>query len=282
MSSVDRIIDSSRELPPFPAVIHRALELINNPNTSIQEVVETIQYDQAIIANVLRICNSAQFGLRQPVSSLNEALLFLGFNQLFAIIMGGAMGGTMNQAIRGYDLESGALWKHSVSVALLSQMLARRLKREPSPLLFTAALIHDIGKVILHSHVEQQFQDIKALVKDRKMSFLTAEKEVLGIEHAELGAVIIGQWNFPSEIIAPVRYHHTPLLADTNRESVYQIYLCDLIAMLTGIGSGVDGLSYSGYDEVMDYFKLTGRDVEVLIAQLADELLKVEALMQVR
>ena len=86
MTSVDTIIQSAKQLPPFPAVIHKALNLINNPNVSVQEVVETIQYDQAITANVLRICNSAQYGLRQPISSLQDALLFLGFNQLFAII----------------------------------------------------------------------------------------------------------------------------------------------------------------------------------------------------
>jgi putative nucleotidyltransferase with HDIG domain len=281
MSTVEMIIQASSELPPFPAVVNKALDLINNPQSSIQEVVETIQYDQVITANILRICNSAQYSLRQPVSSLEEALLFLGFNQLFAVIMSGALGGTMNRPVSGYDLEAGELWKHSVCSALLSQMLARRLNKDPSPLLFTAALIHDIGKVTLHSYVQQEFQTIKSLVKDQHKSFLAAEREILGIDHAELGALVVEQWHFPKEITTAIRYHHTPLSAETDRETVFSIYLCDLIAMLTGIGGGVDGLSYSGYDEVMNYFKLDGRDIEKFIAQLGDELQRVEALIQV-
>jgi putative nucleotidyltransferase with HDIG domain len=281
MSTVEMIIQASGELPPFPAVVNKALDLINNPQTSIQEVVETIQYDQVITANILRICNSAQYGLRQPVSSLEEALLFLGFNQLFTVIMSGALGGTMNRSVSGYDLEAGELWKHSVCAALLSQMLAKRLNKDPSPMLFTAALIHDIGKVTLHSYVQQEFQTIKQAVREQHKSFLAAEREILGIDHAELGARIVEKWLFPKEIITAIRYHHTPLAAETDRETVFAIYLCDLITMLTGIGGGVDGLSYSGYDEVMNYFKLDGRDIEKFIAQLGDELQRVEALIQV-
>jgi putative nucleotidyltransferase with HDIG domain len=279
MTTLEMIIQSSSQLPPFPAVINKALELINQPTSSVQEVVETIQYDQAITADVLRMCNSAQFGLRRPVSSLNEALMYLGFNQLFNIIMSGAVAGTIGQAVSGYDLEAGELWKHSVSSAILSQILTGGLNRPPNPMLFTAALIHDIGKVVLHSHVQHQFQIIKTLVRDQNRSFLEAEKEVLGIDHAELGAIITKNWNFPEEMITAIRFHHTPLSAGAHQEIVYQIYLCDLIAMLTGIGGGIDGLSYQGYDEVMNYFKLTERDVERFMAQLGDELHKVEALM---
>jgi len=129
--------------------------------------------------------------------------------------------------------------------------------------------------------VQQEFQTIKSLVKDQHKSFLAAEREILGIDHAELGALVVEQWHFPKEITTAIRYHHTPLSAETDRETVFSIYLCDLIAMLTGIGGGVDGLSYSGYDEVMNYFKLDGRDIEKFIAQLGDELQRVEALIQV-
>jgi len=282
MTSAKAIIRSISQLPPFPAVINKALDLINNPNSSLQEVVETIQYDQAITANILRICNSAHFGLRQPVSSLQDALLFLGFNQLFAIIMSGATGATLGKAVTGYDLAAGELWKHSVSSALLSQIIAKRLNKDPSPLLFTAALIHDIGKVMLHSYVKEQFQTIRKLVQENKISFLAAEREVLGIDHAELSALIIEQWSFPREIIQAIRFHHTPLSADSDQEIVYQIYLCDLIALLTGIGGGVDGLSYSGYDQVMNYYKLEEKDIERFIAQLGDEIQKVEAMIQVQ
>jgi len=282
MSFVETIIETCSQLPPFPAVINRALNLMNDPNSSVQEIVETIQYDQAITANVLRVCNSAYFGLRQSVGSLQEAVIFLGFSQLIEILLSGVSGSMMGKAVSGYDLEAGELWKHSVSSALLSQIISRRIKREQNPMLFTAALIHDIGKVLLNAYVKEQSETIKDLVKTKGVSFLQAEKDVLGIDHAELSAHIIEQWNFPQKIVQAIRYHHTPLLATSDQEAVYQIYLSDLIAILTGIGGGVDGLSYSGFEQVMHHYKLNEKDIERFMAQLGDQIQKVEAMIQVQ
>jgi putative nucleotidyltransferase with HDIG domain len=282
MRSLETLIESCHQLPPFPAVFNRALTLMNSPHVSLQEIVDTIQYDQSITANVLKICNSAHFGLRQPVGSLQEAVMFLGFSQLLEILLSGVTGSMMGRAVSGYDLEAGELWKHSVSSALLSQIIARRINREPSPLIFTAALIHDIGKVMLNSYVADQYQYIKERVQTQGISFLEAEKEVLGIDHAELSAMIIEQWNFPREIIRAIRYHHTPLSATSDQEYVFQIYLCDLVAILTGIGGGVDGLSYSGFKEIMVHYNLNEKDIERFIAQLGDQINKVEAMIQVQ
>ncbi len=282
MISIDAIIKSCNQLPPFPAVIHRALSLFNNPNSSVQEIVETIQYDQAITANVLKICNSAYFGLRQPVGSLQEAVMFLGFSQLLEILLSGVAGSMMGKAVAGYDLEAGELWKHSVSSALLSQIISRRIKRDPSPMLFTAALIHDIGKVILNASVAEEFEIIKERVQKKGISFLEAEKDILGIDHAELSALIVKQWNFPREIIQAIRFHHTPLLATSDQEYVYQIYLSDLIAILTGIGGGIDGLSYSGFNQIMVHYGLNEKDIERFMAQLGEQITKVEEMIQVQ
>ena len=282
MNSIEAIIEACNQLPPFPAVINRALTLVSNPNASLQEIVETIQYDQAITANVLKVCNSAYFGLRQPVGSLREAVLLMGFNQLLEILLSGVAGSMMGKAVSGYDLEAGELWKHSVSSALLSQMIIKRINRKEDPLLFTAALIHDIGKVIMNSYVADQSQLIKEQVKIKGISFLEAEKEVLGIDHAELSALIIEQWNFPIEIVQAIRFHHTPLMATSDLEYVYLIYLSDLIAILTGIGVGVDGLSYSGFKEIVVHYGLNEKDIERFISQLGDQIKRVEVMFQVQ
>ncbi len=280
MSYLEEIIHSCDQLPPFPAVINRALDLMNNPRTSVQDIVEAIQYDQAITANVLKVCNSAYYGLRQPVGNLKDAVLFLGFTQLLEILLSGMSGAMMTRAVTGYDLEPGELWKHSVSAALLSQIIPRRLNREPSPMHFTAALIHDIGKVLLNSYVGQQSQAIKERVRFGGVTFLEAEKEILGIDHAELSALITEKWNFPGEIVQAIRYHHTPMEAESNLEAVYLIYLSDLIAILSGIGGGMDGLSYSGYKQIMQYFRLEEKDIERFIAQLGMEIKRVELFFQ--
>lgn len=279
MNLTDDILESINRLPPFPMVIQRVIQLIDDPKSSAQDVVDVIQYDQSITASVLRACNSAYFGLRRTIHSLREALVMIGFNQLLEIILGQESLHFFHAPCKGYDLDDGELWRHSVSSALLSRIISERLKREATPTHFTAALLHDIGKVALNKFVKDYFGEIERLVQDQHLSFIEAEKEVLGIDHAELGGRITEQWNFPKTIVSSVRYHHTPFLTPENHAMVQLIYLCDLVAMIAGIGGGADGLSYHGYEEVMKQGGLKEKDIERFIVQLNDRLQLVKAML---
>jgi len=282
MSLVDTILPFITELPPFPAVILRVLQLVEDPNSSAQDIVEVIQYDQAITANVLMVCNSAYFGLRQPVTSLRDALVKIGFNRLIEIVLARGSSYIFYQACHGYRLGVGELWRHSVACALLSQILSARLKKEKNPTQFTAALVHDVGKIILSEFVRDHLEEIKNLVQENHHSFIEAEREVLGIDHAELGGKIAERWRFPPNIISGIRYHHTPLSAPTFQELVSIVYLCDLVALMTGFGGGVDGLSYPGYKEVMKQYGLVEKDLEQIVNQLESELKQVDLILNIR
>jgi putative nucleotidyltransferase with HDIG domain len=282
MNLVDEILQSATELPPFPAVIQRALQLVDDPKSSARDVVEIIQYDQSITADVLKLCNSAYFGLRRAVHSLNEALVMIGFDQLLEIILSRESAGLLYEPCKGYDLEYGELWRHSVACGLLSRIVSTRLNRESTPAHFTAALLHDIGKMMLSKFVKDYFEEIRRMVQDRHLSFVEAEKEVLGIDHGELGGRITEQWEFPKSIVSAVRYHHAPGSAPENREMVELISLCDVVVMLTGIGGGADGLSYRGYEEVIKQHHLKGEDIERFIVQLEDRFQEVKELLKVK
>jgi putative nucleotidyltransferase with HDIG domain len=274
---VDCILNSAIQLPPFPAVIQKVLQLVEDPKSSAQEMVDVIQYDQSVTANVLRVCNSGHFGLRHPVHSLLEAVAMIGFDQLVEIILQHNSGQLFSRACPGYDLNDGELWRHSVSCALLSQIISVRLNQVPSPTRFTAALVHDIGKVILSGFVREHFEEIRKLVREGGCSFSEAEKEVLGIDHAELGGKISERWQFPKAIVLAIRYHHTPLLSPEDHEMVNLIYLCDLVTLMMGIGGGADGLSYHAHKEVLNQNQLSRRDIEQFISQLDEGFKKVEA-----
>jgi len=282
MSLVDTILQSVTQLPPFPAVLQRILQLLKDPKTSAQDIVEVLQYDQAITANVLMVCNSAYFGLRRPVSSIRDAVVRIGFNQLLEIILGRGSAYLFHRAYQGYDLEAGELWRHSVACALLSQDLAARSNKEENPLQFTTALLHDIGKVILSEFVKDHFQEIKELVREGNLSFNEAEKRVLGIDHAELGAKICEQWKFPPDITEGIHYHHTPLSAPAGSDLPSLLYLCDLIALMTGIGGGADGLSYHADQGIVKQYGLKEKDLEQIINHLQDRMYEVEALLNMK
>ncbi len=272
MNLDETILKSIAKLPPFPVVIQRAIQLINDPNSSAQQVVDVIQFDQSITANVLKICNSAFFGLRRDISSLREALVMIGFNQLSEIILSQGSARLFSTPCEGYDLNHGDLWHHSVACALLSKIISKRLHRQVSPTHFTAALMHDIGKVVLSKFVKDYFGEIKKYVLEEDLSFLEAERKVLGIDHAELGGRIMNQWHFPKSIELAVRYHHTPSFSPEDHEMVQLTYLCDLVAVITGIGGGADGLSYRGYQEVIKEYGLEEEDLDRFIVQLDDQL----------
>ncbi len=280
MSLVDTILESVTHLPPFPAVIQRALQLVDDPKASAQDVVDVIQFDQAITVNVLRLCNSASMGLRRKVDSLREALVLIGFNRLLEIILSQESPRLFQKPCKGYGLEEGELWRHSVACALLSGIVSERLGREATPAHFTAALLHDVGKMILSSFVEDYFEEIKRLTRDKPISFIEAEREVLGIGHAEVGGRITEHWQFPKTIVSAVRFHHAPFLTPEDHEAVRLIYLCDVVALITGIGGGADGLSYHAYGEVMKQYNLKERDVERFIVRLDDRFKGVEEMLK--
>lgn len=282
MNLVDTILQSTIQLPAFPAVIQKVLQLIEDPQSSARELVDVIQYDQAITANILKVCNSAYFGARRPIHTLREALVRIGFNELLEIILSRSSLQFISKACPGYGLEQGDLWRHSVSCALLSQILAKRIQEEASPILFTAGLLHDIGKVILSDYVQEHFQDIKRNILEEGHSFCEAEKAVLGINHAELGGIICERWQFPKIIVSVIRYHHTPSAASADQKIVQRIYLCDLVALMTGIGGGADGLYYHADIEIMKNFQLDERDIEQFIVQLDKELQDVEAMLNIQ
>ncbi len=269
MISVDKILRKAAQLPPFPVVVQRALQLVADPRSSAQEVVDVIQFDQSITADLLRLCNSAYFSLQRKVQSLKEALVLIGFNQLFEIVLGRQASRLLSKPSAGYDLQRGELWRHSVASALLSGIVCKRLGRQPSPVLFTATLLHDIGKVILSEFVKDYFDEIKRLIEEKSVSFNDAEKEILGIDHAELGGRIAEEWKFPKVIVSSVRYHHTPFSTSEEDEIVLLTHLCDVVAMLTGIGGGSDGLYYHPSEEIMKHYRLEEEDIELFIIELA-------------
>lgn len=270
MNIVKTILQSVTKLPPFPLVVQRAVQLIHDPNSSAQDIVDVIQYDQSITVSVLKLCNSAYFGLPRAVHSLREALVLIGFNQLLEIVLSQQSASLFHKSCQGYDLKQGELWRHSVACALMPQIISKRLGREATPTHFTAALLHDIGKMILSEFVKDYFGEIKQLVSGKHLSFAEAEKEVLGIDHAELGGRILEQWGFPGIIVSAVRYHHTPLATLEDREIIQLVCLCDLIAMMTGLGGGADGLSYHSYDGLVRQFQLKEEDIQRFMIQLND------------
>ncbi|MDD5170337.1 MAG: HDOD domain-containing protein [Syntrophales bacterium] len=280
---IDKILLSIKRLPAFPMTIQRVIELLQNDDYSVNDVANVIKYDQAIAANILKISNSAYFGSRQRIRSIQDAVIHLGQKQLIRAVQTAGISRYFNKDAKGYGTKAKELWEHSVAVALMSQILSRQFYHREDAILYTAALIHDIGKLVMGEFVNESSERIFQLVSQRGFSFLEAEEDVIGINHAELGGRIAEYWNFPPDICNAIAYHHRPDLLDQKEENTMPslVYLADQFCLIMGIDGGMDGLAHRGISDIIKKFGLREIDLEKGLVLLLDELEKAHDLMQI-
>lgn len=272
MTEVKEILARVDRLPAMPAVVQQILALLQDPNFSFSQLLETVRLDPGITAHVINMCNSPYYGLRQKVSSLQQALLLLGSQQLMEIILSGKMVGHFKKGQTGYRLARGELWQHCMATALLAQTLGERLKYPDQPTLFTAALMHDVGKLVLSEYVAQEFKQIEQMVA-MGQSFADAERQVLGLDHAILGGAVARKWNFPENIVAAIAFHHNPGGAAAEyRPLTNLVALANLTCISLGVGAGAEGLAAAVYPQLLKEVGLRTRDLDILMLELKDIL----------
>lgn len=277
----DEILKSIKNIPAFPQVALKVMALIDDPDFSVADVEDIIKYDQAIAANIIRLCNSAYMGLRYKVETIHDAVMRLGQQNVIRAVQAAGVSRFYKNA-KGYGLNATKLWEHSVGVAMMSQILFKRFYRCENARLYTASLLHDIGKVIMGEFVDKSFVKIYNIVSSRGVSFLDAEKEVIGINHAELGGRIAAHWNFPADMQDAIVYHHRPdLMSNGGNNDAWLVYLADQACIMMGIGLGDDGLAYKGLSEAIERFKLRQKDFEECIMLMLDDLESAKELLDI-
>lgn len=280
MTDIALVLKSIDKIPAFPLTVHRVNELMRDPDYPSSSLVDILKLDQAVTANLLKMANSAYFGSRRRVSTLNEAVMFLGQENILRAINAAGVA-TLFKTADGYGVTSSDLWKHSVGAALMSQIISRKVFQREDPVLFTAVLMHDIGKIILGQFVNKKYLRISALVKLQGYSFLKAEEQVIGINHAELGGRIARKWNFPETICNVIAYHHHPdKLEGKGQAAPWIAHLSDQVCLMLGVGGGADGLAYQGLREVISMFSLKQKDIEQFMMLLSQELERAEEILE--
>jgi len=281
MTSLQHLLEEVRNLKPIPAVANQLLEVVDNPDSSMEDIANVIQYDPVMTANILRTCNSAYFGLKHPAESITDAVNLLGTDQVIELVLLKSGAGAFSGRQEGYGLEEGEMWRYAVSSAVIAKQIAIRMKLENKNTIFTAALVKDIGKIILEKYVARGGRKIQDLVKKENLSFREAEKKALGIDHAELGAMITKMWKFSPKMVKIIRHHHLADETMIKDKEVAVVYLADCITMMIGVGVGSDGLSYRFRDETIRELGLTADDVSLIIADFADNMQEIENLLRI-
>ncbi|HQG30382.1 MAG TPA: HDOD domain-containing protein [Deltaproteobacteria bacterium] len=264
----ERIFRTLKDLPPMPEVARRARVVLSNPNSSFSDLADVIESDQGIVTRVLKMANSSFYGLSGNVSTIQRASMVLGVKTLMELLGMACSSEIMSGTLDGYDIAAGDLWKHSLAVASASKMIARRIRPEMEQDAFSAGIIHDAGKIILNPYILEKKSEFQSHVRMGKGSFLSAEKAILGFDHAELASEVCEHWNIPEHIALSIRYHHDP--SPSNHDILtYIIHVADAAAIMSGIGAGMDGMLYPINEQAMDFLSLKSDDIPEIMAETA-------------
>ncbi len=280
MTNVDDIISGIDTLRPIPPVAAQIMALAEDENSSMSEIADLIVHDPSLTASILKICNAAYFGLSRRVDSVRDAIVLLGLDEIIELVLLNATAENFRDEPDGYGLGEGELWQHAVLSAYAAKILAESHGfTSQKHLVFTAALLKDIGKIIMGRFVAFSYEKINILVHSRGYSFNEAEKEVIGINHEELGARVGQKWRFGDQLIYMIRHHHMTDKTARDDPETALVYLADIICMMIGFGTGVDGLAYRFYSEVLDRMKLTEKDLQNVIFDTGQRRQKLDKLL---
>jgi HD-like signal output (HDOD) protein len=265
MAKIQKIIQKVKKLSPIPVVIHKVLDFASNSDGTLDDLVRLVENDPAITANLLKACNSAHMGLPVKINSVQQAVALLGIQKVVEIVVTQTLSVNLQRAQKGYGLAKGELWKQSVATAMVARNLAERRQLPLLPTIYTAALLKDIGKVVLHEFVADELKKIEYQVNIKGYSFIEAEHLCIGMDHATLGGIIAEEWSFSGPMVFMIRHHH--LIDPEAREdpATATLYLADMVSMMVGTCTGIDRLAYKVYEDIFNDFFLAKDELKALM-----------------
>jgi putative nucleotidyltransferase with HDIG domain len=266
--TANEIIAKVRDLPVVSETARKLVVQLNQPDLHRDELVETVRCDNVLTAKLLRVCNSAGCAVRQPVVSVDQALLILGDNAIFRMVCAIGFGGALGLTAPGYDTEANDLWTHSLSTGVGSEYLAEVESYGdflPSAA-FTAGLLHDIGKTVINKMLSHKARaDLAAKISSQTLSRLAAEKAVLGADHCEVGACLLQRWSFPELIVEAVANHHSPVTRPAIQLSAV-VYLANCAARLSETTPGWEDRLAQANNRIADVLGMDLTKVERIVS----------------
>ncbi len=238
-----KIMESVDSFPAMPGAATKALRVLDDPEVASDQIEEIFRYDPGLTAHILKMTNSAYFGLPMKVGSLRQAIGLLGLRRLKELVLATCVTGVMDKQVPGYELSPGELWRHSIGVSVAAEGLAKELKLPEIQEIFTTALLHDLGKLVMGRFVEKEMKAIEEIAS-QGVPFQSAEQRVLGTDHAEIGALMLEKWSLPPEIVSAVRWHHDPDAAEDRNALTDIVHVSDVMCLMIGIGIGREGLQH--------------------------------------
>ena len=232
MENIQEYINCIQSVPSLPSVVERAMSVLNDPESSSNSLATIISLDAGISSRVLKIVNSAYFGLPCKISRITQAIVLLGFAEIRNVILTTSIFSMFTGSDQYYRKN---MVRHSIYCALGSKVVANRIKGIVPEDAFMAGLLHDIGKFVVAEYFPYKFNTINKLLNNETITILEAEEAVLGINHMKIGEMLCDKWRFPLQIQEAVAHHHCLNDSTDHQQLVAIVYLEDLLVNMIDV-----------------------------------------------
>lgn len=264
--TIEALVGAVPDLPALPSAVSQVLKETGSGNATSNSVANAILADPGIAARVLRLANSAYYGLSREVARVQDAVVVLGFRTVRSLVLVAGTYPLLKRPLESYRLDGEELWRFAGAVAVGAQTVASTTGACDPDEAFGCGLLHDIGRVALDESLGDRLSIIQRMTSDGLASFDEAERVHLGFDHGEVGAHMARSWNLPAPYIAAMRYHHHPDDAPAHSPIVDTVHIGVALALAMGHGLGVDGLGHRLSFDAMERLRLNGMEFERLAA----------------
>jgi putative nucleotidyltransferase with HDIG domain len=268
------ILARIQKLPAFSTTVVRLSALVNDPEADAGEFEAVVQPDVALTANLLRMANSAYFGLSRRIATAREAITLLGVRRVFDLAAMVAVDAVVPDILPGYGIDAGVFWSHSVAVAVVAERVAKERKLATPAMTFTAGLLHDIGKLVISNFLADRLEDLRSELASGASSLVDCERKLLGADHAQIGAELAAVWNLPEDVVKAVAFHHLPGVANGEHGNVLVdlVHAADCLSHAMGFGADVGEMQRQIDNPAMTRLGLRQSDLDHVASRALPEI----------
>ncbi|MEA2062344.1 MAG: HDOD domain-containing protein [Gemmatimonadota bacterium] len=275
-----RLMLSIEKMPSLPTTVTKVIELANDVNSSAREMLKVIQMDPVLTAKVLKLINSAFFGMPNKIS-LKQALVMLGINTIKNLALSTAIIGQMGSSkIKVTNFDQYRFWEHSLGAGIAAKKICLRIESDPriGDEYFVAGLVHDIGKVVMALALPKFFANTIVKAQADELSSVKAETDEMGLDHTEVGGILAEKWKLGENLIASTSYHHDP--QEGQHRLVWAIHVANYFLAKKGYPNSNDFAEPWVHENAFDHLGISEDVVEEDLSSLSDEIQKATVFLQ--
>lgn len=262
---IEQAIDA---INPIPQHVLKLMRTIRSGNYQMRDVAADVKRDQILSARVLHLANSAMYARRNPIASIDTALVLLGERAFMQMILSASLASMFQGEQGGYSLVKGGLYRHALGTAMVAGKIADATGIVEGSIAYTAGLLHDIGKVVLDQFVARRMESFYAAASSRHGNLLAFEEEAAGMNHIEAGMQLASKWGLPPEFRDAIAYHHDPASARENPSLTWIVYLADLLMAHFQYGLEVERMDAAKLEECLQHLGLQPENFESFVAMI--------------